>query len=372
VSLNCHPFCLEVEVTQACPLACPHCYLGKPGTGMMDEATADLVLAYQRREGGYHQAWLEWELNLYGGEPFLNWPIVQYLVKNTPARCTIFTNGATALPAQVEWCQEHGVRPRRSTAGCPEAAALTRPAVGYLNRWLTEGKIWHDFSDTHRLVVTPATAPYVVRSIAWLHSHGYYGPVDLATDDYVAWPPEARRAYEGQLQELAYLVVREFQAGRVLAVENFQVFARSIFGQAGCRVLGCGAGWNTQGVTFDGRVVVCHRAFRESEDSPLCAGRLCDILPAQTADFRVAFACRLADLYEGREETDCLACTARDSCQHGCMHVSHVTRGTLNRQPDARCWAIRLYDRLAREIHDALESHDPKWWEAKATKVVLE
>lgn len=363
-----HPHCLDVEVTTACDLGCAYCYLGKPGEGQMDEATADATVAYlasHRRHWTRHQVA---ELNLYGGEPFLNFPIMQRLVAKArealPVRVAVFTNGATATADQVRWCVRNGVHPKRSTAGFPEAAALTRPG-GYTGRWLDEGVLWHDEWSTHRLTVTPETAPYVAHSVRWLHIKGYHGPVDLATDDYAAWSEDDLRAYYDCIWKLAREFIHQYARDAMLAVENFTNAGRCLFGQGDAMVLGCGAGWNTQGIDYSGGIVPCHRFFREPAGSEFRGGSVLD--PNLAATFDWAFLTRLRVLSAGIETDTCHECDARRCCSHGCYHVSHVACGDLSKSPDIRCRVTRLYAEVVRWIHRQVGDGNP-WWKRSPSR----
>ena len=350
-------FAFDVEVTANCNQKCGYCFLGDALPKRMTRETADAVLRYIDRQRDFHPAWRPMELNLYGGEPFLNFPIVQWLVDGLtePRICTIFTNGATATSEQVAWCQERGVTHKRSTAGCPDAAALTRPGT-YTERWLREGEWWGDYAATHRLTVTPATARYVRKSVAWLHDNGYRGPIDLATDDYVEWPAEAQAAYEKQLTWLADESIESFPAGHAVALENFTNFGRCIFGQPDVMVLGCGAGRNTVGIRWDGNAVLpCHRFFRTAGEWP----SLSDSEPRFSYIFQERFA---ADA-DGWETDQCNCCCARQCCPHGCLHVSLVTGGDMTSHPEHRCRFIRHYAKLARQINAALAPK--RWWEGR-------
>jgi len=366
------PSCLDLEVTAACNLRCQYCYLRQTTRrgAAMSAKTADSVVAYLAELSKQCPAWQPMEINFTGGEPFLNFPAVQRIVDGTERLAlrtvrTIFTNGASATPQQVEWCKQRDIRPRRSTGGCPEASSMTRPG-DYLERYVEERYMWRDWADSRRLVVIPETAHHVFASVRWLHESGYYGPVDLATDDYAAWPTEAQDAYEDEVSMLAEECVYQWKQGRVLAIENFMRFAKAIFGQPNVMVLGCGASLNTLGITWDGRIVPCHRFFGESPDSGLCAGRLCDILSGSPVRFGGALVVRIAEWWNGVEHEPCPTCDARQCCQHGCLHVSRETRGNLWESPPARCRFVRLYARLARRIHSRLGGQD-KWWERPAT-----
>jgi len=333
----------------------------------MTADTADWLLRCLEMSAGKVPPRQDIELNFYGGEPFLNFAVVQYLFHHSAAtRYTIFTNGATATSEQIQWCQANRVTPKRSAAGCHAAAALTRPWP-YTDRWLAEGKLWGDYGATHRLTVTPKTACFICESVRWLHFQGYFGPVDLAIDDYQPWPEYHRRMYEDELQRLAWEIIRQYKRGNALAIENFANFARSLFGQGDAMVLGCGAGWNTLGITWDGRVVPCHRFFREPPESTLCRTTIADILAGRPLDFGPAYAGRLHDITTGQEETECLQCPARQACPRGCMHVGHAVCGDVRKWPEVRCWWTRLYTKLAREIQREIGPRHPAWWQQKAT-----
>jgi radical SAM protein with 4Fe4S-binding SPASM domain len=321
-----------------------------------------LVAQYAERCATHHGRKVN--VNFYGGEPFLNFGAVQFIAIHAPAQFTIFTNGATATTEQVKWCQEHGIVPKRSTAGCPEAAALTRPG-GYTDQWLAEGELWGDKGETHRLTVTPATAPYVTRSIAWLPQQGYRGQVDLATDDYAQWPTEAQAVYASELHQLTQLSIEHFRRGEPVGIANFTAFGRAIYGQSGAMVMGCGAGWETIGITWDGYVCLCHRFLRAVRAKPL---HLKDVLAGEPLWFGSGFRDRLADVTAGNEDSACKVCVARQCCPHGCLHVSYKLAGRYSYQPAHRCNFIRLYQNCAAEIHKALSPLDPKWWEREATK----
>ena len=355
------PDCLDVEVTTACNLGCQYCYLGRPGSCHMGREIAGLIRAWAKRKAAAHRKVI---INLYGGEPFLNWPMVQYLGTTPSAKVNIFTNGATAERDQIDWCRTNGIVPRRSTAGCPEAAALTRPG-DYTQRWLSEGSRWLDTASTHRLVAIPETARHLRRSVSWLHQEGYYGPVDIATDNYATWGRSEAAIFDHEMHVLAREFVKQYKAGKILGIENFANFGRAIYGQVGRMVLGCGAGWNTWGVTWDGRIVACHRCFREPPESALSGGRLCDILSGDRPSFGPDLVDQVAGWATAREESECLKCKARQCCPRGCLHLSSAVNGKPGASVHSWCRFTRVYARLARWIESELP--DERWWEKRPT-----
>ena len=361
------PWCFDVEVTQLCGLGCKYCYLGRPSSGSMDEATVDEVVRCIDAQASRVEPWRDIQLNLYGGEPFLNFPAVQRLVKGLDeiggVDAMIFTNGATASVEQVEWCRDHLVKPKRSSAGCPEAAALTRPGQ-YTERWLAEGVAWREWGNSHRITVIPETAVFPCRNVRWLHQQGYYGPADFALDEYVDWPECAQRAYQEQLERLAREFVRQYQRGCVLGVENFSNFGRAIFGQSAVTVIGCGAGWGTWGITWDGYVTGCHRWFREPRGSTSVGGHVSGIASGAPLHFGEPLVQLVRGWAAGTERAECVECEARQCCSRGCPHVARARTGMLGCSTEVRCWATRLYARLAREINQQV---DENWWRKPAT-----
>lgn len=357
------PFCFDIEVTQRCNQGCRYCYLGKPMGSDMTEDTARQVVRYIADCAQSDPLWKAMHVNFYGGEPVLNFPVVRYIATELdvalgtrPLHLNLFTNGASATDGQVAECRDMQIIPRRSTAGCPEAASLTRPG-DYTERWVNEGKLWQDYDSPHRLVVTPETAHHLASSVRWLHSEGYYGPVDVSTDDYAYWPQEAAEAIRDEIGWLAGEFVAQHREGRMLGIENFTQIAKALYGRPGTISLGCGAGGNTVGITWDGYIVPCHRFFRE----PYPYGHS-HILDGGAPSFGDDFTAYREDCACGHEHHRCRKCPAREGCSHGCPHVSLHTMGVLGQSPRIRCDTTKTWVTETRWIDSMLRPRDDQWW----------
>lgn len=367
---------LDIEVTARCNLRCAYCYLGEasPTAGDMSIAVADQVIDYTQRLAMHHEPLrgegrIDW--CLFGGEPFLAFGTMQYLVARAeslelPVSVEIFTNGATATPEQVAWCKEHGVTAKRSVGGCPDACALTRSG-DYLERYERETALWGDYHLQRRVTVTPATAKFVMASLKWFYARGYWGGLDFVADEYSAWPAEDVAELKAQLSRLAGEFVRQFRVGRVLYNEALQVAAGRLLRQPPVLNLGCGGGRGLQAIAWDGYIVPCHRFLREPRDSGFCGGRLVDLLQTGRTVWGKPLAEYTDSLSRGHESADCRQCPARLSCQHGCMHVAHKTTDVLGSPPPLHCEIQRHYAALALWIDGLLRDIDPRWYDCLAT-----
>lgn len=367
---------LDVGITDRCDRECRYCYNAKsgPAVGDMPPEVCQQVLEYTRRLAQYHEPLqgthpIVW--NLFGGEPFLAFPIVQHLAteaerQHLPVDITVFTNGASATVEQIAWCREHGIRSQRSVGGCPEACAITRPG-DYLARYEAQTALWCDWDRQRRVTLTPDTARYLMRSLKYFYGRGYWGGLDFQTDDYADWPEETVTLLKGQLTRLALEFIRQFRAGHVLHNERLQTTGHRLFGEPR-NYLGCGAGWGTQAITPDGYLMACHRFLREPRESPFCGGLLRDVLDGQPPRWGRLFTDHVAALARQEERDECRLCPARPVCSRGCYHVSWITARTLGTSPRVRCEITRHYVELARLVHVSVRDADPQWYACDAER----
>ena len=363
---------IDIDITGRCPLRCKYCYNEKAGAGelgIMSLEVADQVVEYTARLNASHGRRVNW--CFFGGEPFVAFDVVQHLVTQAEAgklniSFSIFTNGATATLDQVAWCRAHKVLSKRSTGGCPQACQMTRPG-DYLNKYHAESVLWNDYHRPRRVTLTPETSGYMMQSLRYLYGMGYWGGIDFVEDSYAEWSSNDVAIYQGQLTRLAEEFIRQFRAGHVLYQERLQNAARRMFGSP-CRVQGCGAGCGLLGITWDGYVVPCHRFLREPRTSPLCGGRLSDVLAGNAASFGDTFRDAIAANQRCVETVKCRACPARFACNHGCYHVSWITAQDLITSPESRCAIMRHYADLALWVHNELRHRDMRWFDAQATR----
>lgn len=172
---------VTLVLTHRCNLACGYCYAGEHYKREMDDATMDRALDLLFGDGCELA-----QLGFFGGEPFLAFERMQRAVAGAKQRaqaaggqlivqCT--TNGTLLGPEQVAWLATNDVRVTISIDGVREAHDVNRPKAGGGSsfeqvaaglRAAVAGGVKPDAM----MVITPASAPFLFRSVSWLWNEG--------------------------------------------------------------------------------------------------------------------------------------------------------------------------------------------------------
>lgn len=170
---------VTLVLTHRCNLACSYCYAGDHHAAQMDDATAERALDLLFADGSDRA-----QLSFFGGEPFLAFAAMRGAVAGARERaagrplllqCT--TNGAALTAEHVGFIVENDLRVTVSIDGVREAHDLNRPRAGGQSsfdaverglRMLIEAGARPEAM----MVITPATAPWVAESVAWLWDAG--------------------------------------------------------------------------------------------------------------------------------------------------------------------------------------------------------
>jgi radical SAM protein with 4Fe4S-binding SPASM domain len=114
----------------------------------------------------------------------------------------------------------------------------------------------------------------------------------------------------------------------------------------------------------------CHRFLREPRDSDFCGGKLSDVLAGKPVAFGPTFRQHVERCSRKEETEECFNCAARQTCQHGCAHVSWITSKDLRKTPKIRCEISRHYRELAFWVHTQLKGIDGEWFNRKPTRLL--
>jgi len=141
------PKTVSVILTPACNLRCAYCYQDRRGRGQMPWGTLrpalDLLLGSAQREA---------ELEFYGGEPLLAFPLLQRAVVYAEARrppglrlrCGVTTNGLLLDQRRSAFLARHRVRTSLSFDGLPAAQDQRSPgSFARLDRTLDRLRLRH-------------------------------------------------------------------------------------------------------------------------------------------------------------------------------------------------------------------------------------
>ncbi|HEV8323658.1 MAG TPA: radical SAM protein [Myxococcota bacterium] len=220
---------VTLVLTHRCNLACHYCYAGEHFRQEMDDATlaraVDLLFADRADVA---------QLSFFGGEPFLAFDTMRRAVALAQAhaaalgrrlllQCT--TNGSLLGAEQVEFVARTGMRVTVSLDGVQEAHDLNRPRAGGGSSFAPVHRGLRALIDAGArpdvmMVVTPATAPFVFRSVRWLWDEGV-ATVRANLSLRAPWDLPARAALRDELTAVG----RE-QLARLLrrATVSFQPF----------------------------------------------------------------------------------------------------------------------------------------------------
>lgn len=362
----------DLEITTRCNLKCKYCYLGSmtdiPRVDMSDEAVDDALTLVGRAveaRGGKR-----FTIYLYGGEPLVAFDRMKSIAEEARSRklnCRfgIVTNGCSATPEQVGWCQANGLTAQRSIDGCPEAMEFNRPGV--IGRYEAETLLWRDYDRTRRCTVSPETAPFLLESLRYFQRQGFVKGAAFIPDEYRDWTPEQMAALLKSLKEVAQEFVADFKRGNPFWTHHFHKAAAGLF-QRQTSSAGCGAGRSLLGITYDGHLVPCHRFAREPKDGPMCLGTLKELLAGTARGFGPAWTSRMDFIRQRKELPQCVNCNARETCAKGCYHCNWSKNHDLSQPTEVNCTVNREVVRLALWIDRELRQLDAQWWKRGGPK----
>lgn len=316
---------LVIMLAGGCNMGCTYCFekdvpiYQEPN--LLTRERADEIIAWfsKHQEG-------EWaHVQLYGGEPLLNWPVLQHVVERLEGWATesgksltkyLITNGTLLNPQRIEYLKLHHVEVQVSVDGDAKTHDLFRifksgkPTMERIKPNIEE-LAKQEATYNLRAVLTRGN-PDPMAVIEGLRSHG--------TED-VSFEVVATDFKEAQFtdqdwaefnQKYEEYVGLEFVSWKRLPHEMQTTIQnicehRKIF-------YGCGAGISEVTVAPDGSIYECQRIYRKpyshvSEDKGP---------PALDSKFLT-----LVD-----DRPICRDCWARYLCGGGCMQQSHVGHGS--------------------------------------------
>lgn len=347
------PRALTLELTKGCNLRCGYCYYAArddaydPRETMSPEVaerSVDLLL----REG---PAGEPVHLHLFGGEPLLNFALLQHVVEYGE-RCAaaagrritfeLTTNGTRFSPEVNAFLNAHAIAVGVSFDGPPEVQDAARPALvgssharaAPLIRAFLASRAGTPLADqTHCSVVVTRRELDLVKIVAHLeelgfrkiiltpatdlggHAHGLREqdlPQVLAAYDALAADCERRR----QLGQPTLVTWFDTLMGQLLSGERKTQF--------------CQGGMDYLGVAANGDVSLCYR-FYENDDFKM--GSVHDGIDRGVTE-------RLLSLPIEKRPT-CSTCWARHFCGGGCHHENLIASGGLGEPNPVSCEILR-------------------------------
>lgn len=322
---------LCLHVSHDCNMRCRYCFAGSGHFGgprsLMPAEVGKMAIDFLLERSGPSR---HCEIDFFGGEPLLNFPVVRELVdyglhqaarRGKSIRFTLTTNGILLNQEVQEFVNAHRMNVVLSLDGRREVHDRARPLAG------GQGSYDRILPNLLKFVASRGHQNYYVRGTytGWnkdfsrdvLHMADL-GFKILSVEPVVA-PPETEYALkEDDLPELfeQYEQLTRVYLERKRQGNPFQFFHFNLDLQKGpClpkRLTGCGAGYQYLAVTPEGELYPCHQFVGQKEF-------LMGNVEQGVTNHRLADAFRESHIYN----KECRSCWARFYCSGGC-HANAV------------------------------------------------
>ncbi|MCL2495629.1 MAG: thioether cross-link-forming SCIFF peptide maturase [Oscillospiraceae bacterium] len=361
--LSIKALCLHVSHT--CNLTCDYCFAGagkyRGEEALMPFETGRRALDFLLENAGSHR---NLEVDFFGGEPLMNWPIVKDLVAYARSkekalgkhfRFTLTTNGVLVddevmgfanremdnVVLSLDGRREIHDRLRRTANGrgsydliVPKFQAFAR-ARGERNYYI-RGTFTHFNPDFTQDL-------YHMRELGFKSLS--MEPVVCSPESEYALTPGDIEIVKQEYEKLALELFKRRGTPAAFSFYHFNIDLK----HGPClhkRAAGCGSGRDYLAVTPAGELYPCHQFVGEPG---FCMG---DVWRGVTRpDLRAAFSCSL------RERPSCRDCWAKYYCAGGCAANAHHACGDIRGVYEAGCGMFKK--RMECAIWLAAQPHNP-------------
>lgn len=262
-------FEFQLVLTEECNMACTYCYIKQKSKIMSKEvfdAHYTLLPSVMKAYGEeYYNA------ALFGGEPLLNWDLIQYIVpifRNDP-KCQniiVMTNGLVfQKEGKLKWLLDNNVNISLSFDGLwniknrplkngKSSLPIYMDKDGPLYKYLTSGT-------GCKVMISPESVDTLVENYEW-----FVDTLGITSPDYSLvrdqdWDEESISKFRIEVKKLADRNIKYIKDGVRTSVGFFHLaMLDMLFGETyGKRPFGCFAGCHGAGFMPDGKVYPCAR-----------------------------------------------------------------------------------------------------------------
>lgn len=304
---------VALVLTRDCNLGCGYCYAGDKVKARMPADVADRAL--DMALDAAHVRGESLGIQLFGGEPLLEWDAVVRVATTARARASergtrlalqLTTNGTLLDAERVNALGALGVHVALSLDGTERAQNASRPTRGggpsyaaasaALDHLLAYGRPFDVIT-----VVSPDTIADLAIGVRALLDRGV-DRLTLNPSWSSPWADAELAILDAQFVEIAALVVAWFRRGRAITVQPFDsaIVARATGAPLGLEArgslgAGCGAGASALAVAPSGRIYGCARAVGADDPTAsigdLATGLDADRVAARTSSCAGSCAC---------------------------------------------------------------------------------
>lgn len=351
---------VTLSLTHDCNLACSYCYAGEKRRSSMTRDVADKALAFAFSFGAD-----EVQLGYFGGEPMLEWDLLQYATARAEElagdtvelKKTLTTNCTLMTPEKGAWLKKHAFYLGISIDGCREMHDITRPYIDGRSSFDTCMKglniILPLVPDLEVIIVPdPGNVRYLAESVRFMVENKSVHRVSVNPNFYAEWDDDALDGMKNAFETIGEYYLGWYRSGKMPHV-NFidtKVITRLKAGYS-CGDK-CNFGEREIAVAPSGRLYPCERLVATDDGGAMCIGSIFDGFDAEK---RAAILAR-----RGNVNPDCIACSIRSRCMNWCCCINYALTGAINRTDGIVCFheqtAAAVADRLGSIL---FEEHCP-------------
>jgi len=348
----------QLVLTENCNLACKYCYIDQNTNYMTREIFDHHYKMLPKIMEFYNKQ--TYKAALFGGEPFLNWDLIEYIIpilKRDP-RCKFIiamTNGLVLKDGyKREYVQKNGIALSLSFDGLwNKTNRPLKNGNSSLDEYLTEPlKSFFTGKGCCKVMVAPDSVSTMVDNFIWFVEE-YKMPCPdftLVRDD--VWTDADIELFGVEVVRLADTIIEYFRQGKSSMVGFFQLYILDlIFGESyGKRPFGCFAGCSGAGFMPSGMVYPCAR-FGSNKLYPIA-----DSITGKLLDSNINMI-KEPLIVNPRHYEKCKSCSLYKYCNAGCTFQQLKNSDSFISEPvDSICKLLHMcYEqsmRITRELKD--------------------
>ncbi len=362
---------MYLQVSHQCNLNCTYCYARGGNFGgpdqVMSETTARQAVDFLLNNSDSRQTLL---LNFDGGEPFLNFPVVQSTAAyaqekaqllGKKIRPNISTNGTLFTVQNVAYLTQNrfgiGISIDGDRAAHDHARKFRNGRGSYDN-------LAQRVHDTQLFKLRPNINARTTitkenlrcsRTVSHLYELGFrsiYLEPAAAKDQSWAIDAEDLHIIKGEFDRIAEFYKEELLKGNFFMLRNFFQVIERIHNRttSGYR---CGAGRQTTAVSPDGNLYPCYKFVGIKN---YLIGKV------GTSEYDKNVSSHFRENHV-RTRPGCQNCWARYLCGGGCPYLSQLSHGDITIKDDLDCEFTRHIVKLSLEIYIHISRENKKIWD---------
>ena len=349
---------ITLNVTDGCNIACRYCFEHDKHPAIMDPKTAiDIIDAsYRKNPTGIG----EFTINIFGGEPLLNWPAIKAVLdhcneKGYKTKMGITTNLTLLTDEMIRYFDEYEVMLMVSIDGIKEVHDQNRcgtydKVVKNIHRLIDAGLAL--FIEA-RMTIMPEDAKYAAEGAHQLIEMGISNICPMAVVD-VPWSEkhlkELKQCYLDMF-ELYLLYMNDDTCKRNISIKNTNDILINVMSPEVDDPLMCPI-YSDKWCCFDtnGDVYPCHQCPTSTDDRK----KMTKIGNVYTGIEMDKFACK--DVHTPYLKDRCADCIGKSICKGGCISENWRMTGDEHVPSDDFCNTRVVLVEATKEYQDRLLS----------------